>query len=227
VPIDISGDYLWQSAKRLAELFPEVPLYPIEGDFTRALRLPTAIKGIPRLGFFPGSTIGNLLVPEAVDLLRAIATTLGDDSSLLIGIDRVKDPSILLPAYDDSQGVTAAFNLNLLHRINTELAGSVPVDAFRHVALWNDREARIEMHLEAARDVHFEVDGRPFSMGRGETIHTENSLKYGPRDAYVLLRAGGWAPIAEWTDQEELFSLIFATRAPVTSTPSAASGAIS
>ena len=214
VPIDISGDFLWESAERLSELFPEVPLYPIEGDFTRALRLPTAIKGLPRLGFFPGSTIGNLLVPEAVDLLRTIATTLGDDFALLIGIDRVKDPSILLPAYDDAQGVTAAFNLNLLQRINTELAGSAPVDAFRHVALWNDREARIEMHLEAARDVQFEVDGRSFSMAKGETIHTENSLKYGPRDAFVLLRAGGWAPIAEWTDQEHLFSLIFATRGP-------------
>lgn len=221
VPIDISGDFLWESAERLSELFPDVPLYPIEGDFTQALRLPTAINGAPRLGFFPGSTIGNLLVPEAVDLLRTMATTLGRDSALLIGIDRVKDPGILLPAYDDAQGVTAAFNLNLLQRINTELAGSVPVDAFRHVALWNDGEARIEMHLEAARDVQFQVDGRSFSMARGETIHTENSLKYGPRDALVLLRAGGWAPIAEWTDPEQLFSLIFATRGPAPSSPRA------
>lgn len=211
VPIDISRDFLWESAARLSGLFPDMPLYPVEADFTRALRLPTAIEGMPRLGFFPGSTIGNLLVPEAVDLLRTMATTLGSGSLLLIGIDRIKDPSILVPAYDDAQGVTAAFNLNLLHRINRELGGSVPVRDFRHVALWNDSEARIEMHLEAVRDVHFEVDGRHFLMACGETIHTENSLKYGPRDACVLLRAGGWSPIAQWSDQEELFSVILAT----------------
>jgi L-histidine Nalpha-methyltransferase len=219
VPIDISKDFLWESAERLSKLFPDMPLYPVEGDFTRTLQLPSAIEGMPRLGFFPGSTIGNLLVPEAVDLLRTMATTLGSGSMLLVGIDRIKDPSILLPAYNDAQGVTAAFNLNLLHRINGELRGSVPVDAFRHVALWNDDEARIEMHLEATRDVDFEIADGYFSMTRGETIHTENSLKYGPRDARVLLRAGGWSPFAEWEDQEKLFSLILATAGPAPSTP--------
>ena len=123
---------------------------------------------MPKLGFFPGSTVGNLLVPDAVDLLRAMAATLGAGSMLLIGIDRIKDADILLPAYDDAQGVTAAFNLNLLHRINRELVGSVPVDAFNHLVRWDDAEARIEMHLEAARDVHFSVDGRLFSMTKGE-----------------------------------------------------------
>jgi L-histidine Nalpha-methyltransferase len=165
---------------------------------------------MPRLGFFPGSTIGNLLVPAAVDLLRAMARTLGGGSMLLIGIDRIKDTDVLLPAYDDKQGITAAFNLNLLHRINRELRGSVPVDAFRHLARWNEAEARIEMHLVAVRDTHFAVEGRRFSITKGETIHTENSLKYGPREASVLLRAGGWTPIAHWTDDEELFSVILA-----------------
>ena len=117
---------------------------------------------------------------------------------------------MLLPAYDDAQGVTAAFNLNLLHRINRELSGIVPVDAFRHLVRWNDLEARIEMHLDAARDVHFSVGGRLFSMASGETIHTENSFKYDARDACVLLRAGGWTPIADWTDQKEFFSVILA-----------------
>ena len=163
-----------------------------------------------RLGFFPGSTIGNLLVSDAVDLLRAMAATLGVGSMLLIGIDRIKDANILLPAYDDAQGVTAAFNLNLLYRINRELSGTVPVDAFSHVVRWNDVEARIEMHLKADRDVHFSVDGRIFSMARGETIHTENSFKYGARDACVLLRAAGWTPISDWTDRQEFFSLILA-----------------
>ncbi len=210
VPIDICGDFLWESAERLQTLFPDLPMFPLAGDFTQTLRLPAAIAGVPMLGFFPGSTIGNLLVPEAVDLLRGMAATLGSGSMLLVGIDRIKDLDILVPAYDDAQGVTAAFNLNLLHRINRELAGSVPMDAFRHTARWNDAEARIEMHLETTRDVQFEVDGRYFSMASGETIHTENSLKYGPRDASVLLRAGGWTPVADWTDQHELFSLILA-----------------
>ena len=129
---------------------------------------------------------------------------------LLIGIDRIKDADVLVPAYDDAQGVTAAFNLNLLHRINRELRGSIPVDAFRHVARWNADEFRIEMHLEATRDVSFEVEGRRFSVPEGETIHTENSLKYCSRDADVLLRAGGWTPIAEWTDPDEHFMLILA-----------------
>lgn len=210
VPIDISKDFLWDSAARLSERFAALPIHPVEADFTAMLRLPAAIENVSRLGFFPGSTIGNFLVPDAVDLLRTMAATLGRDAMLLIGIDRIKDENILLPAYDDSRGVTAAFNLNLLHRINRELEGSVAIDAFRHVARWNDAEARIEMHLEAVRDVRFEVDGRRFSMAEGETIHTENSLKYGSRDALVLLRAGGWSPIADWTDREGLFSLILA-----------------
>jgi L-histidine Nalpha-methyltransferase len=210
VPIDISADFLLDSVKQLSLKFPDLPVYPIEGDFTNALRLPAAIRNTPRLGFFPGSTIGNLVVPAAVNLLRAIAGTLGKGAMLLIGIDRIKDTGVLLPAYDDAQGVTAAFNLNLLHRINRELNGSIPVAAFRHLARWSDEEARIEMHLEATRDVYFAVDGRPFSMLKGETIHTENSIKYGPRDAGVLLRAGGWTPISDWTDENQLFSVILA-----------------
>jgi L-histidine N-alpha-methyltransferase len=210
VPIDISIDFLWESVEGLSGIFPDLAIYPVEGDLTGAVRLPPAVRSMPRLGFFPGSTIGNLLVPAAVDLLRSMAKTLGGGSMLLIGIDRIKDTNVLLPAYDDKQGVTAAFNLNLLHRINRELRGSVPVDAFRHLARWNEAETRIEMHLLAARDTHFVVEGRHFSIAKGETIHTENSLKYGPREASVLLRAGGWTPIAHWTDDQELFSVILA-----------------
>jgi L-histidine N-alpha-methyltransferase len=219
VPIDISKDALWEAAPRLQEEFGELPIHPMEGDFTETLRLPPVIGSMPRLWFFPGSTIGNLLAADAVDLLRSMARTLGRSSMLLIGIDRIKDPDILVPAYDDAQGVTAAFNLNLLHRINRELRGTVPVDAFRHVALWNDSEARIEMHLEAQRDVHFWAEGRSFSITAGDTIHTENSIKYGPRDALLLLRAGGWNPIANWTDPNELFSLILAVEGAAPSVP--------
>ena len=201
-----------RSAAKLGEKFAGLPIYPVDRDFTEPLRLPEALDGAPRLGFFPGSTIGNFLVPDAVDLLRGMATVLGDDSMLLIGLDRIKDTSVLLPAYDDAAGVTAAFNLNLLHRVNRELGGAIPVEAFRHRVRWNDAEARIEMHLEAIRDVQFEVEGRPFALCAGETIHTENSIKYGPRDASVLLRAGSWTPIANWSDARQHFSLILAKK---------------
>ena len=218
VPIDISGDFLRASADALRSEFPRLPIHELEGDFTKPFGLPRTIEGLPRLGFFPGSTIGNFLVPEAVDLLRAFATTLGEGAMLLIGLDRIKDRHVLIAAYDDAQGVTAEFNLNLLHRINHELNGSIPINAFRHVVRWNEPESRIEMHLEAQRSVSFEVDGQPFAMTRGETIHTENSLKYGPRDARLLLKAGGWTPVAEWSDRPEYFSLLLAERSEVGAT---------
>jgi L-histidine Nalpha-methyltransferase len=219
VPIDISGEFLGEIAAGLSQAFPGLPIYPTEADFTYPFSLPEEIFSAARLGFFPGSTIGNLPVSAAVDLLRTMAVTLGAGSMLLIGIDRIKDQDILLRAYDDMQGLTAEFNLNLLHRINRELDGSIPLGAFRHVARWNDAEARIEMHLEATRDIHFEVDGRFFFLTRGETIHTENSLKYGRRDAFVLLQAGGWNPIADWTDDRELFSVILAEQRSARAAP--------
>jgi dimethylhistidine N-methyltransferase len=210
VPIDISGEFLRESAAALASDFPKLSIVPVEADFTAPIEPPAAINGFPRLGFFPGSTIGNMVPRTAVNLLRAMVETLGTGAMLLIGVDRIKDPDILVPAYDDAQGVTAAFNLNLLHRINRELDGDIPVDAFRHVARWNDDEARIEMHLEALRDVTFSVDGQRFAIAAGESIHTENSHKYGARDARLLLRAGAWTPIREWTDAAGNFALILA-----------------
>jgi L-histidine N-alpha-methyltransferase len=219
VPIDISGDFLRDSAADLAKAFPKLPIYPVEGDFTHSLLLPPAVGDGRRLGFFPGSTIGNMSAPAAVDLLRAMAGTLGTGSWLLIGIDRVKSADVLVPAYDDAQGVTAEFNLNLLRRINRELGGTLPINAFRHVARWNDAEARIEMHLEATRDISFTIDGRPFAISKGKTIHTENSHKYGPRDARLLLRAGGWTPAAEWTDRDGQFALLLAAARPEQKAP--------
>ncbi len=217
VPIDISGDFLRDSSALLAADFPALRILPVEADFTQPLRLPAEIAAMPKLGFFPGSTIGNMVAHTAIDLLRAMAETLGEGAMLLIGMDRVKSPDILVPAYDDAAGVTAAFNLNLLHRINRELEGDVPVDAFRHRAIWNDGEARIEMHLETMRDVAFDVCGERFGIAAGETIHTENSHKYGARDARLLLRAGAWTPIEEWTDAEGRFALILAeARTPAT-----------
>jgi L-histidine N-alpha-methyltransferase len=210
VPIDISGDFLRESSKVLAEQFPDLLVLPFEADFMRPLSLPKTIADTPKLGFFPGSTIGNMIPLMAVDLLRAMRTSLGVGAMLLIGMDRIKSEDVLVPAYDDAQGVTAAFNLNLLERINRELAGTIPVEAFRHKAVWNDDRARVEMHLEATRDVAFEVDGRPFEMSVSDSIHTENSHKYGARDARILLRSGGWTPVAEWTDPEGLFGVYLA-----------------
>ena len=210
VPIDISGDFLRESSRALSAAFPGLLVLPFEADFMKPLALPRTIAAAPKLGFFPGSTIGNMTPLMATDLLRAMRASLGEGAQLLIGMDRIKDAGTLVAAYDDAAGVTGRFNLNLLERINRELDGGVPVDAFRHRAIWNDDRARIEMHLEATRDIDFTVDGRPFAMAAGETIHTENSHKYDPRSARILLRAGGWTPIADWTDPAGLFALYLA-----------------
>jgi L-histidine N-alpha-methyltransferase len=214
VPIDISGDFLRDSSQALAAVFPGLPVLPVEADFTRPLALPPEVAGVPKLGFFPGSTIGNMDPAQAVDVLRSMRASLGEGATLLIGMDRIKDTGTLVAAYDDAAGVTAAFNVNLLERINRELAGTVPLDAFCHRAVWNDARARIEMHLEAVRDAGFTVDGRSFAMTAGETIHTENSHKYGARDARLLLQAGGWTPLAEWTDPDDLFALYLGEARP-------------
>lgn len=210
VPIDISGDFLRESSRLLSAQFPDLLVLPFEADFTRPLTLPHTVADAPKLGFFPGSTIGNMTPLAAVDLLRSMRGSLGEGAMLLIGMDRIKDADTLVAAYDDAAGVTAAFNRNLLERINRELAGTIPIDDFRHRAVWNDDRARIEMHLEAVRDTAFTVDGCAFHVGAGETIHTENSHKYGPRDACILLRAGGWTPVAEWTDPDNRFAVYLA-----------------
>lgn len=219
VPIDISGDFLRESAAGLAADFPQLHVHPVEGDFMRPLRLPDAVADVAKLGFFPGSTIGNMVARTSVDLLRSMRETLGEGAMLLIGMDRIKSPDILIPAYDDAQGVTAEFNLNLLRRINRELDGDIPVGRFRHVALWNDSYARIEMHLEAMGEIEFVVSGERFTMAQGETIHTENSHKYGARDARLLLRSGGWTTRHEWTDPDDWFALILAEAKPFQSAP--------
>ena len=219
VPIDISGDFLRDAAAGLAADFPDLPVLPVEADFTRPVRLPAAIAALPKLGFFPGSTIGNMVAAQAVDFLRATRSSLGEGALLLIGMDRVKPREVLIPAYDDAAGVTAAFNRNLLERINRELGGTIPVDAFAHEARWNDAMARIEMHLVARRDAAFRVDGQAFFIPAGDSIHTENSHKYGPRDARLLLAAGGWTAVGEWTDDDALFALILAEARPHPAAP--------
>jgi dimethylhistidine N-methyltransferase len=214
VPVDISGDYLDHSARAVAARFPGVAVHPVTADFVHAFDLPASIAAMPKLGFFPGSTIGNFVPRSATDLLRHFRGLLGDGALLLIGMDRVKPVERLVAAYDDPEGVTARFNLNLLDRINRELGGDIPVDAFRHEARWNDMLSRIEMHLVATTDVEFRVGGQPFAFRSGESIHTENSHKYGRRGARLLLLAGGWTPIAEWTDPAGDFAVVLAEAQP-------------
>ena len=200
VAIDISGDYLFAACEVLSRRYPGLPIVPVEADFTRPVALPEDLPGDVRLGFFPGSTIGNFAPGEAVDVLRAMRQTLGDGAKLLIGFDLIKDEETLVAAYDDAEGVTAAFNLNLAERINRELDGTLPINALRHKAVWNESRARIEMHLEALSPIGFEVAGRRFAMRAGDTIHTENSHKYRLDTASNLLLAGGWELVAHYTD---------------------------
>ena len=214
VPIDISGDYLKQSAAELQRRFPSIEVIPVVADFTRPVTLPGGLDHLPKLGFFPGSTIGNFVPWSATGLLRQFRALLGSASQLLIGMDRVKPVERLIAAYDDPEGVTAQFNLNLLIRINRELDGDIPVDAFRHEARWNDILSRIEMHLVATRDVDFSISGHRFHLDAGASIHTENSHKYGPRGGRVLLLAGGWTPLAEWSDPDGDFAEILAVAEP-------------
>ncbi|MEO5586922.1 MAG: L-histidine N(alpha)-methyltransferase [Novosphingobium sp.] len=205
VPIDISGEFLEQSVAGLVRASPHLRVVPVVGDFTQPLQLPV-LDG-PLTGFFPGSTIGNFDHRSSVDLLRSFRQTLGDGACLVVGIDMRKDPRLLEAAYDDAAGVTAAFNLNLLHRINRELDGNIPVDAFEHHVVWNDSLGRIEMHLLAKREVFFRAAGHRFAMRERETIHTENSYKYTVAEVRLLARASGWEPLAFWTDPDAMFGL--------------------
>ena len=219
VPVDISGDYLEDSAAQLSADFPGLPVVPVTADFTRPFVLPDFTADLPKLGFFPGSTIGNFVPRSATDLLRHFRELLGTGALLLIGMDRVKPVERLIAAYDDPDRVTARFNLNLLERINRELNGTVPIDAFRHEARWNDILSRMEMHLVAVRDVEFTVAGQAFALRKGASIHSENSHKYGRRGGRVLLLAGGWTPLAEWTDPAGDFAVILAQAQPNRSAP--------
>jgi len=179
-------------------------------DIMRKVALPDAVSDMPKLGFFPGSTIGNMVARTAVDLLRTVRETLGEGSKLLIGMDLIKDPDVLIAAYDDAAGVTAEFNYNLVRRINRELDGDIPLEFLRHEARWNDDFARIEMHLVAQKDISFSVSGQPFALAQGESLHTENSHKFSRRTGNTLLLAGGWTPTHRWLDSKERFSLVLA-----------------
>ena len=207
VPIDISEEYLFASAKELAEAFPDLTVDPLLADFTQPLILPDSIEGLPRLGFFPGSTIGNFDPEFALQFLKTARAELGQEAHFLIGVDLRKDTDRLVAAYDDAQGVTADFNLNLLRRINRELEGTFDLQHFRHEARYDEERGRIEMHLVSCRNQTVTVAGQEFAFQDEESIHTENSYKYSIEGFQELAGKAGWHAKDVWTDQDRLFSI--------------------
>ncbi len=207
VPIDISAQFLEQAAENIRIDCPGIEVFPLPGDFTRVLKLPARIADTPKLGFFPGSTIGNMTAAEAVDLLRAFKETLGSDAHLVIGVDLKKDARILEPAYDDSQGVTARFILNILHRMKADLGADLREEDWSYESFWNAGMGRIEMHVRADANTSISLGEQRWTVAKGETLHISNSHKYSLEEAALLARASGFRQIQAWTDEEDLFSL--------------------
>jgi L-histidine Nalpha-methyltransferase len=200
VPVDISGDFLQQDLAQLKRDLPRLLVQPLVGDFTREFAIPPHLAGLPRVGFFPGSTIGNFEPDEARSFLRHIGRVLGPRSLLVVGVDLVKDERTLNRAYNDCEGVTAKFNLNLLARINRELDADFDLAAFRHRAFFNSECSRIEMHLASTKRQKVHVNGAAIAFRSGETIQTENSYKYTVESFQALAHASGWSPADAFSD---------------------------
>lgn len=205
IPIDISGDYLMDICKSLGRDYPALRLHPVVADFTRPFALPALGAG-RRVGFFPGSTIGNFRKKEAVAFLRTAAGIL-KGGGLLIGVDLVKDPAVLHAAYNDAAGVTASFNKNILARANRELAADFDLDAFAHHANYNPLVRRIEMYLVSLAAQRIRVAGETVEFAEGEAIHTEDSYKHTVESFREMAHAAGFLPRAVWVDSARLFSV--------------------
>lgn len=207
VPVDISEEALSAAAASINADYPKLIVAPLAGDFTEALDLPVAAKGRPRTGFFPGSTIGNFEHDAAVTFMAAARRLLRSGAQFVVGVDLVKDVGVLERAYDDAQGVTAAFNKNLLARINREIGGDFDLGTFDHRAIWNADRSRIEMHLVSREDQTVQVAGRSFQFAAGETIHTENSHKFTPEGFEALAAEAGWRALRRWISPEPAFAV--------------------
>ncbi len=207
VPIDVSRSALEEAKQRLEQRFPRLLVRPLVGDFTQGVVLPPNFSSGAKLGFFPGSTIGNFTPTEAVRLLRLMRRSLAPGGSLIIGVDLKKDVRQLLSAYNDSRGLTGAFNLNLLKRINGDLHGTFDLGQFRHEAIYNSIEGRIEMHLVSEKEQIVSVEDELFQFRAGESIHTENSYKYSIDQFHHLARTAGWSPARVWKDANGYFSV--------------------
>lgn len=209
-PIEISGEALAQSVAALEEQFPDMEIRPLEADYTQDIPAEKFRLDPParrRVIYFPGSTISNFTHSEAREFISRMARIAGPGGGALIGVDLIKSPERLERAYDDADGVTAAFNRNLLTRLTNDLGAALETDAFDHRAVYNDEEERIEMHLVANRDTAIELDGRRFEFDAGESIHTENSHKYSIDGFRALVAGTGFHPVDVWTDPDELISM--------------------
>lgn len=213
VPIDISREHLARSAASLRAAYPHVPILPVCADYTRPFQLPPIPSSDDSIGrrivYFPGSTIGNFHPAQAREFLRAIADTCGPGGGALIGVDLEKSRAILEPAYNDRKGVTAEFNLNLLHRINRELDADFDVASFRHHAFYNAECHRIEMHLESRRDQAARIGDVTIAFQKGESILTECSYKYTPAAFTALAASAGLQVRHLWVDENQLFSVFY------------------
>lgn len=207
-PVDVSREQLLDSAERLAAEWPDLEVWPVCADYTHGFHLPHLPRRPERITvFFPGSTIGNFEPGEAVGFLRQLGSICGPRAGLLLGVDLRKDPHVLHAAYNDGDGVTAAFNLNLLVRANRELGANFEVTAFRHQAVFNDREGRIEMHLFSRRVQRVAVAGQEFYFAAGESIVTEHSYKYRLDEFHCLAAQAGFDLVRCWTDEAHWFSV--------------------
>lgn len=208
VPVDICREMVEQEAAELAPDFPQLKVLPVAADFTQAFPLPDEAKAAPlRVGFFPGSTIGNFEPHEAAGFLRHAGKILGPGARLIVGVDLIKPAEVLNAAYNDAAGVTARFNLNLLKRINRELGGNFDLGCFEHHAFYNRERHRVEMHLASLKRQKAKVAGETIEFRAGETIHTENSYKYSTEKLTALARGAGWRPLAGWSDERCYFSI--------------------
>lgn len=207
VPMDISVEALDSAAARIHADYPRLAVSPVAGDFTQRIALPDEIIDRPQVGFFPGSTIGNFGPAGASGFLRDVKDLLGEGAALIIGADMVKDERTLIAAYDDQQGVTAAFNLNLLVRANREVGANFDPKSFSHRAIWNAAESRMEMHLVSNLDQDVEVGGHAFRFAEGETLHTENSYKFTNSGFAELAASAGWRIARDWVSPPPEFSI--------------------
>jgi dimethylhistidine N-methyltransferase len=208
VPVDISGEMLMREAAELRADYPNLKVLPVVADICFPFDLPREARAATaRIGFFPGSTIGNFEPHEAASFLRNAARILGPKSTMIVGADLIKDVDVLNAAYNDAAGITAAFNMNMLTRINRELGGNFKLECFEHHAFFNRERNRIEMHLASLKRQKVKVLGDTFDFRAGETIHTENSYKYSVDSLRALARGVGWLPAGVWTDKQGYFSI--------------------
>jgi dimethylhistidine N-methyltransferase len=206
VPVDICGEMIEREAAELRPDFPQLKVLPLSADICKPFRLPDEARVAPvRVGFFPGSTIGNFEPHEVSSFLRNAADILGRGATIIIGVDLIKSAEILNAAYNDSEGVTAQFNLNLLTRVNRELGGTFKLNTFEHHAFFNRERHRVEMHLASLKRQKVRVAGETIEFRAGETIHTENSYKYSTESLGALARGVGWLPVGAWTDSRKYF----------------------